>query len=95
MNKLTSGKMLLKKLQLTLAKQRLVLFISGLLITGGVMLFTSIILSIIAGIFILPVGVKITLLSISGLITIFFFGKFTIYRFFSGSIESVAIDLET
>ncbi|MEW6410874.1 MAG: DUF4175 family protein [Candidatus Zixiibacteriota bacterium] len=83
------------RLKGTLLKKRLALFAAGLLLTGAVVLVVSVILSAIAGIAVLSVPVKIGLLIKSGLITLAVFVWFAARKLRHGSVESVAVDLET
>ena len=83
------------RLKRTLLKKRLVLVASGLLLTAAAVLVVWILLSFVAGVAILPVGVKIALLTASGLLALFLLARFAFGRFFSGDVESTAIELET
>jgi len=86
--------LLIKKLQQVLIKQRLIFFTAGILITVVVVVLTSILLSLLASFIILPVTVKIGLLVLSGLVTLFFLSKYALARFFSGDIETMAVRIE-
>jgi hypothetical protein len=95
MREITNSRKLIQILQQTLLKQRLVLSAAGLLLTLTVVLAAWIILSLLANVVILPVAVKVSLLILSGLVTLYFFGRHAIGRFFSGTVDDVAVDLET
>ncbi len=83
------------RLRRTLFRRRLALFTAGVLLTAAIVIGAAIVLSAIAGILILPVPVKISLLVLSGLVTLISFVWFALGKFRSGSVESVAVDLET
>ncbi len=89
-----SPEFLTRKLQNVLVKQRLVLFGSGLLATSAAVVVTWFILSALAAIMILPVGLKISLLSAAGLVTLYFFVRFALARLFNGNLNAVAVRLE-
>jgi hypothetical protein len=78
----------------TLLKERITFFSAGLTGTIFGLIITAAILSLLAGVVILPVGVKIILLFISGLISLFIFWKLAFSRLFGGSVETTAIKLE-
>lgn len=94
MTDITSSQDLIRKLKSTLTRQRLVLFAAGLASTVAVLLFTWVVLSLLARVMVLPVWFKISLLSLSGLVTIYFFGRFALARLFGGNIDTVALALE-
>ena len=91
---INSPENLIQKLKNILFKQRLVLFTSGILATGAAVLVTWIVLSLFASIMILPVWFKLTLLSLAGIITFYFFLRFAVTRLFNGNLETVAVHLE-
>ncbi len=95
MKEITNSRRLIQILQQTLLKQRLVLSVAGLLLTFTVVLGAWILLSLLANVVILPVAAKVALLIVSGLVTVYFFGRYAIAKFFSGTVDDVAVDLET
>ena len=86
---------LLKKLHAVLVKQRTVLFLAGLVTTLGAVIATAIILSLLAQIMVLPVWLKLSLMTAAGLGALFLFGKYAVSRLFSDNIDNVAVGLET
>ncbi|MCH7690365.1 MAG: hypothetical protein IIA17_04890 [candidate division Zixibacteria bacterium] len=94
MANINSAEKLASRLKNILIKQRLTLFGSGLLVTGAAVLAAWFVLSLLAAVFILPVWLKISLLTISGASAIYFFSKFAVTRLFNGDIDSVAVNLE-
>ena len=94
MANINSAETLTSQLKNVLIKQRLTLFGSGLLATGAAVLAAWFVLSLLAAVFILPVWLKISLLSISGAAALYFFSKFALTRLFNGDIDSVAVNLE-
>ncbi|MFQ6009371.1 MAG: DUF4175 family protein, partial [Candidatus Zixiibacteriota bacterium] len=95
MARISSSSVLFKKLKQVLFKQRVILFAAGLLTTATAVVLTAIGLSFLANIMILPVWFKVALLLLSGVLTLFFFGRFAVARLFAGRIENVAVRLET
>ncbi len=89
-----SPEFLTQKLKNVLLKQRLVLFASGLLATSAAVIVTWFILSAFASVMILPVWFKISLLTLAGSVTLYFFVRFAVSRLFNGNLDSVAIHLE-
>lgn len=83
-----------KRIRTVLFKERMIFLGAGILGTVTAILIVSIILSLIAGVLILPVWLKIALLTLSGLISLFVFWKMAFSRLFQGSSESVALKLE-
>ena len=94
MANIKSAEKLTRRLKNVLIKQRLTLFSSGLLATGASVLATWFILSLLAAVFILPVWLKISLLTVAGLAALYLFSKFAVTRLFNGDIDSVAVNLE-
>ncbi len=94
MTEITSCQSLIRKLKSVLVRQRLVLFLSGLAATVAVVLLTWVLLSLLANIAVLPVWLKIGLLSLSGTVTLYFFARFALVRLFDGDVDSVALALE-
>ncbi len=95
MVEISSSSALFKKLRQIVLKQRVVLFAAGLLTSATVVVLTAIALSFLANVLILPIWLKMTLLSLAGMVSVIFFGKYAVGRLLSGSIEDVAIRLET
>ena len=85
---------LTRRIRKTLFRERLILFTAGILATAAGVVLVSIILTLLAGVFIIPVWLKITLLILSGLIGIFLFLKLAFTRLFHGSDQSAALKLE-
>jgi len=94
MTELNSYTDLKKKIKRILLKQRLVLFITGIITTTSILLAGWIILSVLAGVMILPVWLKIALLGITAVVTVSLFVKFALTRLWSDDIEKVAVALE-
>jgi len=94
MTEFTSSQSLIKKLKSILGRQRLVMFLAGVATTVAVILFTWILLSLLAGITVLPVWLKVSLLTLSGLTAVYFFARFALVRLFGGNIDAVAVALE-
>ena len=94
MQQIESARALVKQLEKALLKKRILLFVSGLFTTAAVVLFVSIVLSLIALIVVLPVIVKISLLVISAIVTLYFFIKYALRHFVKGDIDSLAVELE-
>jgi len=83
-----------KRIKNILLKERLILFGSGILGAVAALLSAWIILSLLAGIVILPVWLKISLLSIFGLFVLYAAWKLAFSRLLFGSASSVAVRLE-
>ncbi len=94
MTRLDSTKRLTKVLNRVLIKQRLVMFIAGLLATGTAVVTAAIVMSLIANVVVLPIWFKIAVLAVTGLGTLFLFGRYAVSRLFEGNIENVAVTLE-
>jgi len=88
------SKSLEDRLKKTLLKKRLVGTLAGTLTTATIVLMALLILTALAGMVILPVSVKVTLLVMSLLLALVSFALFAVGRFFSGDVENVAVDLE-
>ncbi|MEW5993492.1 MAG: DUF4175 family protein [Candidatus Zixiibacteriota bacterium] len=73
----------------------MVLSAAGVLTTASVVVLTAIALSLLANVMILPVALKVTLLVLTGIVALYFFGRFAVSRLFDGSVDSVAVRLET
>lgn len=83
-----------KRIGKTLFRERALLFAAGIAGTITGLVLVSIILSLIAGILILPVWLKVTLLGMSATGLIYLFWRFSFSRLFSGNLETTAIKLE-
>jgi len=94
MTEITSSQALIRKLKSVLVRQRAVLFLAGLSTTVTVVIFTWVLLTLLANITILPVWLKIGLLSLSGMVTLYFFARFALSRLYNGKVDSVALALE-
>ncbi|MFQ5498148.1 MAG: DUF4175 family protein [Candidatus Zixiibacteriota bacterium] len=86
---------LVRALKNTLFRQRLVIFVAGLFATGASAVLSWLGLSLLAGIIVLPVWLKISLLAVASLVTIYAFARFAVSRLFTGSTQTLAVDLET
>ncbi|MBN2227185.1 MAG: hypothetical protein JW763_07450 [candidate division Zixibacteria bacterium] len=83
-----------RRIRQTLVKERLIYFSAGFFGTLAAVMVMSILLSLVAGIVILPVWLKIGLLAISGLISLGLAIKLAFAKLFGGSDESAALKLE-
>ncbi len=95
MRQIESSSGLIARLKGVLLRQRLVMAVAGLVTTISAMLLLWILLSFLANIIVLPVWFKITLLVITGGLTAFLFGRYALARLFEGSVDQVALALET
>lgn len=94
MQQIKSARALVERLEKALLKKRILLFISGLFTTAAVVLFVSMVLSLIALVVVLPVAVKISLLVLSACAALYFFVKHALRHFIEGDIDSLAVELE-
>ncbi len=94
MTQLASGSELVRRLRAVLIKQRLVLFAAGLVLTAAAVTACAISLSLLANVVVLPVWLKISLLALTALVTVFLFGRYALARLFEGNIDRVAATLE-
>jgi hypothetical protein len=94
MTTVTSSADLLAKLRRVLLKQRLVWFGAGVLTTAAALAAAWVILSLIAGVMIVPVWLKVSLLVLTGLTAVYVFGRLAVARLFGGSVDQVAVGLE-
>ena len=94
MHNINSSRALVSRLKSALMKKRLLLFFSGLITTGAVLIAVSIILSLVALIVVLPVALKISLLVVSGLVTVYIFSRYACKHFFDGDVDTIAVELE-
>ncbi|MBD3403336.1 hypothetical protein GF420_10610 [candidate division GN15 bacterium] len=94
MRQLTSSSELIRRLHGILLKQRLVLFGAGLVLTAAAVLACAVVLSLVANVVVLPVWLKITLMSLAGLAALVLFGRYALARLFEGNVDRVAVGLE-
>ena len=94
MQQMNSARALIERLEKALLKKRILLFVSGLFTTGAVVLLVSILLSFIALAVVLPISVKIALLVLSSVVTLYFFIKYAVKQLGGGDIDSLAVELE-
>jgi len=94
MTKFTSTSQLIKSLRVLLWKQRLVLFVGGLLALATALVAASLLLSLLARVVILPAWLKIILLGLTGIGTVYVCFKYAIRHFWQGQIEQLAATLE-
>ncbi len=94
MAEIKSSSQLERGLRGVLSRQRLVLFIGGSLLAVAALLTTSVVLSLLANVMVLPVWLKASLLVLTGGVTIYLFVRFAVSRLFHGSVDSVALALE-
>jgi hypothetical protein len=85
---------LIDRLQSVLLRQRLILLFGGLMVTVAAVVAASIGLSLLAGIMILPVWLKISLLTVSGVACLALFIRFALIRLWHGTIDEMAVRLE-
>lgn len=85
---------LINRLRGILLRQRLILFVAGLLATAVALAGMSVVLALIAQVLVLPVWFKITLLSATALVTAYLAYQYAVNRLFDGSVDSVALALE-
>ncbi|MCM2272412.1 MAG: hypothetical protein NDJ18_07670, partial [candidate division Zixibacteria bacterium] len=94
MNKIASSSILLNRLHAVLLKQRIVMFAAGLIVTLTAVALTWLLLSVVANVAVLPVWLKISMLSLAAVAAGYLFTKFALVRLFEGSIDNVAVALE-
>jgi len=94
MAEIKSRNSLINKLSAILFKQRLVLFMAGLVGTAAMVILMSLLLSVLANLVVLPVWFKITLLALTGLVIVYALWRFILKRLLSGNIDRVALQLE-
>jgi hypothetical protein len=82
------------RIKKALFRERVLFLGVGIIALLAALTAIIIVLSILAGIFILPVGVKISLLVISALGLIYLFWKLAIRPLLAGNLESTALKLE-
>jgi len=94
MTEIKSSSALERKLRNILLKQRLVFFSAGILSTIAVVVMTSLVLSALANVMVLPVWLKISLLILAGLTALAVFWKLSLKKLIGGHIDRVALALE-
>ena len=85
---------LIRRLHSVLTRQRVVLFLAGVMATGVVLIAAAIGLSATAHIVVLPVWFKVTVLAIVALGAAYLSYRFAVRRLFGGSVDAVALALE-
>ena len=83
-----------KRVAKALLRQRLILFLGGILSFIAAVLAVSIVLSLLAGIVILPAWIKIVLLVAPALALVVILWRLVFSRWFFGSTESTALRIE-
>jgi len=83
-----------KRIRRTLLKERAFYFGAGLMGTAAVIIIASIVLSLLAGIMVVPVGLKIAVLGIAATAALYTFWRLAFSRLFTGSEEATAVKLE-
>jgi len=94
MAKFKSSSDLIGKLRSVYRRQRLVLFIGGLLVTVAVVVSIAVLLSLVANVVVLPVWFKTSVLALAGIAALYVFGRYALGRLFGGKVEDVARQLE-
>jgi len=89
-----TSSILISRLKGTLLKQRLVGLAGGVIATLVALVATSILLSLLAGLMVLPVWLKISLLSLAGVTAAYLFVRYGLVRLWRGDIDSMAVRLE-
>ncbi len=85
---------LIGRLRGALWRQRLVLLAAGLLATIATVTGIALLLALVAGVMIVPVWLKIGLLALTGVVTVYALVRFVAGRFWYGSIDQMAVRLE-
>lgn len=94
MTTVTSSADLLSKLRRVLLKQRLVWFGAGVLTSATALAVAWVVLSLVAGVMIVPVWLKVSLLVLTGGVAVYLFGRLAVARLFGGTVDQVAVSLE-
>ncbi len=82
------------RIRSVLYRERMILLIAGLLGIAAVLILTTVLLSLMAAIIILPVWAKIILLILSGISSLYLFWRLCFSRLFENSDEIMALRLE-
>lgn len=85
---------LISRLKGTLTKQRLVGLAGGIVATIVALIAGSILLSLLANLMVLPVWLKVSLLSLSVAVVGYLFVRYGLIRMWRGDIDSMAVRLE-
>ena len=85
---------LISRLKGTLTKQRLVGLAGGLVATIVALIAGSILLSLLANLMVLPVWLKVSLLSLTVAVVGYLFVRYGLLRLWRGDIDSMAVRLE-
>lgn len=85
---------LIHRLKSILLRQRLILFVAGLMTTGAAVLLAWVLLALIANLWVLPVWLKISLISLTAASAVYLFSRLVAPKFFHGDVDSVALALE-
>lgn len=85
---------LIERLRGALWRQRLVLLAAGLLATIATVTGMALLLALVAGVMIVPVWLKVSLLVLTAAITVYALVRFVAGRFWHGSVDQMAIRLE-
>ncbi|MEW5796454.1 MAG: DUF4175 family protein [Candidatus Zixiibacteriota bacterium] len=86
---------LIKRLHAVLVRQRLILFVAGLLATIAALAVVFVFLALVAYVWVLPVWFKVSLLTLSAVTVAWLAYGYAIKRMFDGSVDSVALALES
>ena len=85
---------LISRLKGTLYKQRLVGLAGGIITTLIALVVTSVLLSLLAGLMVLPVWLKVSLLVLASGLAGYLFVRYGLTRLWRGNIDSMAVRLE-
>jgi hypothetical protein len=94
MTEIRSSAVLVQRLKAVLLRQRLVTFGAGVVFTVAIVLGAWIGLSLLANLFVVPVWLKLILISGSAGLSGYYFIRRAIVRLFEGTVDSVAVELE-
>lgn len=94
MTTLKAHSLLYKKLFSVLIRQRLIMLGAGLVGTVALLILISLLLSSLANLVVLPVWFKITLLSLTGAITLYLLWSLVLRKLRYGNVDLVALQLE-
>ena len=85
---------LISRLKGTLLRQRLVGLAGGIITTLVALVVTSVLLSLLAGLMVLPVWLKVSLLVLASTLAGYLFVRYGLIRLWRGNIDSMAVRLE-
>jgi hypothetical protein len=94
MDKMDKIDFLKKRIKSTLIKERVLLFLAGILGAIAGLMAIIILLSLVAGIVILPIGIKISLLVLSCAGLLYILWRLAFSRLLGSSLENTALKLE-